>query len=120
MMFERVAIVNRGEPAVRFIHAARELAIEQRSPLISTALYTEGEATAMFVREADEAVRIHSAGRNPYLDHDALERNERRATALRDEAKELEVAMAGIEAEISTWRARAVDEVAAPIPDLLM
>ncbi len=76
---QRLAIVNRSEPAVRVIHAVREL--EQADPQgrVTIALHTEAERSAMFVREADEAVRIGpeagSAGAgNPYLDYDELER----------------------------------------------
>jgi len=76
--FSRIAIVNRGEAAMRLIRAAREVAVEQGSPLTTIAMYTDAERNAMFVREADEAVRIHSTERDPYLDHDVLER------ALRD------------------------------------
>src|ERR1022692_3359562 len=76
--FSRIAIVNRGEAAMRLIRAAREVEVEQGSPLTTIALYTDVERTAMFVREADEAVRIYSAERDPYLDYDVLER------ALRD------------------------------------
>ena len=49
-------IVNRGEAAMRLIHAVRELN-EQRARRRSSsiALYTEPERQAMFVREADEA-----------------------------------------------------------------
>src|ERR1022692_2060921 len=76
--FSRIAIVNRGEAAMRLIRAAREVEVEQGSPLTTIALYTDVERNAMFVREADEAVRIYSAERDPYLDYDVLER------ALRD------------------------------------
>jgi acetyl/propionyl-CoA carboxylase alpha subunit/acetyl-CoA carboxylase carboxyltransferase component len=76
--FSRIAIVNRGEAAMRLIRAAREVEVEQGSPLTTIAMYIDAERNAMFVREADEAVRIYSAERNPYLDHDVLER------ALRD------------------------------------
>jgi acetyl/propionyl-CoA carboxylase alpha subunit/acetyl-CoA carboxylase carboxyltransferase component len=78
--FRRVAIVNRGEAAMRFIRAAREVQVEQGSPLTTIALYTDAERNAMFVREADEAVRIYSAGQDAYLDYDVLEQ------ALRDSA----------------------------------
>src|SRR5579859_3647025 len=54
--FQRVAIVNRGEAAMRFIHAAREFNLEHGTALRSIALFTEPERHAMFVREADEAV----------------------------------------------------------------
>ncbi len=76
----RIAIVNRGEPAMRCIHAVRELAHEYDVPLSTIALHTEAERGAMFVREADEAVRIGPgpgeppASTSPYLDHAELER----------------------------------------------
>ena len=53
--FERVAIVNRGEAAMRFIHAAREFNQEHGTSLRTIALFTDCERHAMFVREADEA-----------------------------------------------------------------
>jgi hypothetical protein len=52
--FSRVAIVNRGEAALRFIHAALELNREGER-LRTIALYTEPDRHALFVREADEA-----------------------------------------------------------------
>ena len=59
--FQRVAIVNRGEAAMRFIHAAREFAQETGTTLRTIALYTEPDRRAMFVREADESVLLGSA-----------------------------------------------------------
>lgn len=59
--FERVAIVNRGEPAMRLIHAARELNRERGMGLTTIALYTEPDRRALFVREADVAVPIGPA-----------------------------------------------------------
>src|SRR5579864_2984317 len=59
--FQRVAIVNRGEAAMRFIHAAREFSHEQGVPLRTIALFTEPDRHAMFVREADEAVCLGPA-----------------------------------------------------------
>ena len=79
-MFQRIAIVNRGEPAMRLIHAVRELNAERGTAMRAIALHTDAERGAMFVREADEAVRIGPgpgeapAGANPYLDYDQLER----------------------------------------------
>jgi acetyl/propionyl-CoA carboxylase alpha subunit/acetyl-CoA carboxylase carboxyltransferase component len=74
----RIAIVNRGEPALRAIHAIAEMAHEHGRGLVSIALHTEAERAAMFVREADEAVRIgpgpgEASGGDPYLDLDGLE-----------------------------------------------
>ncbi|MGE0027258.1 MAG: carboxyl transferase domain-containing protein [Thermoleophilia bacterium] len=73
-MDARIAIVNRGEPARRLIHAARELNHERGWALRTVALHTAEEAHATFVREADEGVIIGrgSAG-NPYIDHAGLE-----------------------------------------------
>lgn len=84
-MFTRVAIVNRGEPAARLIRAVRELGAEWGADLTSIALHTPAEAGAMFVSQADEAVRIGARGdhagpeggeapANPYLDYSELER----------------------------------------------
>ncbi len=52
--FKRIAIVNRGEAAMRLIHAVREYNIEHDAGLTTIALYTDPERQAMFVREADE------------------------------------------------------------------
>jgi acetyl/propionyl-CoA carboxylase alpha subunit/acetyl-CoA carboxylase carboxyltransferase component len=70
--FTRVAIVNRGEAAVRLIRAVRELNLEHGWEMRTIALHTEVDRRAMFVREADEAVIID--GQRPYLDHGELER----------------------------------------------
>ncbi|HET8757596.1 MAG TPA: carboxyl transferase domain-containing protein [Solirubrobacteraceae bacterium] len=73
--FARLAIVNRGEPAMRVIHAVRELNAQRvDDPIRVIALHTGGERQAMFVRHADEAVELDASGRIGYLDHDALER----------------------------------------------
>ncbi len=81
--FQRIAIVNRGEPAMRMLHAARELDGEGGPPLTIIAFYTEPDARAMFVRSADEALCLGPATyldprdgrrRSSYLDYDRLER----------------------------------------------
>ena len=59
--FARVAIVNRGEAAMRFINAARELNHEGGHGLRTIALFTEPDRRAMFVREADEAYDLGPA-----------------------------------------------------------
>ncbi|GAA1846701.1 biotin carboxylase N-terminal domain-containing protein [Pseudonocardia ailaonensis] len=80
MSFHRIAIVNRGEPAMRLIHAVRERNAEGGSaPLRTIALHTAVDRHAMYVREADEAVLIGPddpdyMGPSPYLDHAELER----------------------------------------------
>ena len=76
-MFSRIAIVNRGEAAMRLIHAVRDLNA-QAGPggrrIETVALHTEGEKRAMFVREADHAYDLGPAANRPYLDHAVLER----------------------------------------------
>src|SRR5664279_5593087 len=63
--FERILIVNRGEAAMRFIHAAREFNHEHGTSLRTIALYTDPDRNAMFVREADEAL---SLGASQFID----------------------------------------------------
>jgi acetyl/propionyl-CoA carboxylase alpha subunit/acetyl-CoA carboxylase carboxyltransferase component len=75
-MFKRIAVVNRGEPAVRVIRAARELNAEHNYGITMIALHTEAEQRAMFVRQADEGVTLRpsATAATPYLDHAELER----------------------------------------------
>ena len=73
-MFSRVAIVNRGEAAMRLIHAVRDLSAETGTPVETVALYTDADRTATFVREADLAYPLGPAAARPYLDHALLER----------------------------------------------
>jgi acetyl/propionyl-CoA carboxylase alpha subunit/acetyl-CoA carboxylase carboxyltransferase component len=85
--FERIAIVNRGEPAVRLINAVREWNAEGRPALRVIAVYTAADRHATFVREADEAVLIGPAdpadafAGSPYLDYAELERALRQCRA---------------------------------------
>jgi acetyl/propionyl-CoA carboxylase alpha subunit/acetyl-CoA carboxylase carboxyltransferase component len=80
--FKRLAVVNRGEAAMRLIHAVSELNESRADPITIIALYTEPERHAMFVRRADEAYCLGPATavgedgrrRNGYLDYAALER----------------------------------------------
>jgi acetyl/propionyl-CoA carboxylase alpha subunit/acetyl-CoA carboxylase carboxyltransferase component len=80
--FTRLAIVNRGEAAMRLVHAVRELNEEREEQLRLIALYTEPEAQAMFVRRSDESyclgpatyVAPDGSRRAGYLDYGALER----------------------------------------------
>jgi acetyl/propionyl-CoA carboxylase alpha subunit/acetyl-CoA carboxylase carboxyltransferase component len=78
--FRRIAIVNRGEAAMRFVHAVRDLKCEQQSPVAAVALFTDPDRESMFVRHADAAVSLGPATfvdgdgqrRSTYLDHDRL------------------------------------------------
>src|ERR1700739_3786265 len=81
--FQRVAIVNRGEAAMRFIYAAREFNHEYGTSLCTIALFTDPDRQAMFVREADEAVSLGPApvihpnthqAKSSYVDYGGLER----------------------------------------------
>ncbi|HBY61229.1 MAG TPA: carbamoyl-phosphate synthase subunit L, partial [Solibacterales bacterium] len=81
--FRRVAIVNRGESAMRFIRAAREFNQDHEAALHTIALYTEPDRNAMFVREADEAYCLGPAivtdpetqlTRSSYVDYGRLEK----------------------------------------------
>ncbi|MFG3421871.1 carboxyl transferase domain-containing protein [Micromonospora sp. NPDC049460] len=73
-MFSRVAIVNRGEAAMRLIHAVRDLAAETGTRIETVALHTDVDRTATFVREADLSYDLGPASARPYLDLKALER----------------------------------------------
>ncbi|WP_188189720.1 ATP-binding protein [Nonomuraea sp. SYSU D8015] len=73
-MFSRVAIVNRGEAAMRLIHAVRDLSAETGARIETVALYTDADREATFVREADIAYPLGPASARPYLDHAVLER----------------------------------------------
>ncbi len=87
--FTRLAIVNRGEAAMRLIHAVHELNPQRPDPIQLIALYTADERDATFVRHADEAVCLgpngiddEGAGRTiGYLDLAVLERALTRARA---------------------------------------
>jgi acetyl-CoA/propionyl-CoA carboxylase biotin carboxyl carrier protein len=60
-VFESVLVANRGEIALRVIRTCRRLGVR------SVALFTDLDASAPHVREADDAVRVPS-----YLDVDAV------------------------------------------------
>jgi acetyl/propionyl-CoA carboxylase alpha subunit/acetyl-CoA carboxylase carboxyltransferase component len=81
--FTRIAIVNRGEPAIRFIRAVRQYNRENNTQLSTIILYTEPDRHARFIKEADEAVSLGEATffdvragqRKPaYLDQDRVAR----------------------------------------------
>src|SRR5688572_28483932 len=74
-VFERIAVVNRGEPAMRLIRAVRELNEEHGYGIRVIAMHTEDERHATFVRAADESVVLRDTGKGiAYLDHDELAR----------------------------------------------
>ncbi|MFB4315941.1 biotin carboxylase N-terminal domain-containing protein [Actinomadura sp. 21ATH] len=73
-MFSRIAIVNRGEAAMRLIHAVRDLSAETGARIETVALYTDADRNATFVREADVAYPLGPASARPYLDLAVLER----------------------------------------------
>jgi hypothetical protein len=64
----RLAIVNRGEAAMRAIHAVRELNDARDEPIRVIALYSESERHALFVRQADERYCLGPA--SAYLDYE--------------------------------------------------
>ncbi|MFZ0171250.1 MAG: biotin carboxylase N-terminal domain-containing protein, partial [Acidimicrobiales bacterium] len=80
--FSRIAIVNRGEAAMRLIHAVQELNREQDSPIAAVALFTEPDRHSMYVRNATDAVSLGPSSfldgdgqqRSSYLDYERLER----------------------------------------------
>ncbi len=73
-MISRLAVVNRGEAAMRLIHAVRDRNAAGGSPIRTIALYTDADAHAMFVREADETYYLGPASARPYIDLAALEK----------------------------------------------
>ncbi|XRQ12269.1 carboxyl transferase domain-containing protein [Actinomadura welshii] len=73
-MFSRVAIVNRGEAAMRLIHAVRDIAAETGTRIETVALHTDVDRTATFVREADLSYDLGPASARPYLNLEVLER----------------------------------------------
>jgi acetyl-CoA carboxylase biotin carboxylase subunit len=65
--FRRILIANRGEVALRIIRACHELGIE------AVAVWSDADREALFVRHADEAVRIGAPEPlRSYLDQDAI------------------------------------------------
>jgi len=73
-MIRRLAIVNRGEAAVRCLRTVRAWSGRTGQSLSSVALFTDAERDAPFVRQADVAVELASASTpvGSYLDHDGL------------------------------------------------
>ncbi|MFT5288070.1 MAG: acetyl-CoA carboxylase biotin carboxylase subunit [Planctomycetota bacterium] len=66
-MFRRVLVANRGEIAQRIIRACRELGVE------TVAVYSEADADAIYLRQADETICIGPGqGAKSYLNIPAL------------------------------------------------
>src|SRR5689334_16474256 len=59
---------------MRLIHTARDLSAETGARIETVALFTDADATATFVREADHAYDLGPASARPYLDYAVLER----------------------------------------------
>ncbi len=57
----RLAIVNRGEAAMRCLSAVDEFSDGFGAPITTIALYTDPDAASLFVRQADEAVPLGPA-----------------------------------------------------------
>ena len=70
----RIAIVNRGESALRCIRTAKSLATREGEVIETVALYTAVDRDAPFVRHADLSFELPSEGSavSAYLDHEGL------------------------------------------------
>lgn len=62
----KLLVANRGEIAVRIIHAAKELGIS------TVAVFSETDRLAVHVFKADEAYALENRGIEPYLDMDQI------------------------------------------------
>ncbi|MCD4652431.1 ATP-grasp domain-containing protein, partial [bacterium] len=59
--YQRIAIVNRGEAAIRFIQAVRDFNCERGLSLETVAFYTEPDTDAVYVQKADHVANLGSA-----------------------------------------------------------
>ena len=80
MTCTRIGIVNRGEPALRFIRALQEFNLQHKTNIEAVALYTTVDEYSPFVRLADIAICIGNPMRtnklgnivNAYCDHELI------------------------------------------------
>lgn len=81
--FSRLAVVNRGEAAMRLLNAVPEFNLEHGTDIRTIAVYTDPDRHAWFVREADESICLGPATftdpadqrqKHAYLDLERLER----------------------------------------------
>ena len=63
MIFNSILIANRGEIACRIIKTAKEMGIR------SIAVYVDADKDSLFVKQADESIRLEDGG---YLDGDQI------------------------------------------------
>lgn len=63
---KKILIANRGEIACRIIRSCRKLGIE------TAAVYSDIDSDSVYVKMADEAVRIGSSGIETYLDQNSI------------------------------------------------
>ncbi len=79
--FRRVAVINRGDPAMRFIHAVRKYNRQHGTRIQTVIFYTTPDRNSRFVKEADDAIHLGEATNlNPntgkrepsYLDYSRL------------------------------------------------
>jgi biotin carboxylase len=81
--FQRLAIIHRGQAAMRLIYGVREWNRERKTAIRSVALYTDPDHDAPFVHEADEAYALGPSSfvdprdgrrKSAYLDRDRARR----------------------------------------------
>ncbi len=77
----RLAIVNRAEPALRLLRAARDFSLRRQLDIHTIAFYTEPDAQSLYLRRAHSSHCLGPA--SAYLDYERLRRAliETRATA---------------------------------------
>jgi len=76
----RVAVLNRGEPAVRFLRALREYNAERGTAIEAVALWTDADVGASWIRQADDAIALGPAlataadgsATSAYCDHERV------------------------------------------------